>query len=75
MIELTARIARRVRLGQPDARFGGPPLGPCRVQAHEGVVSITWAQGDACESLILSSEEFEDHLLAGSIVIVPKQRS
>lgn len=72
MLTLTARITGRMRHGQPPKPpFIGPPPGPCCVQAHEGVVSLVWQEGDASRSLVISLEEFEDNLQAGVITIVP----
>ncbi len=69
MLELSACIIGRIRYG-PQGRWDpGPAPGACRVQAHEGVVSITWNDKGASRSIVLSMEAFDDNLLAGSIML------
>ena len=47
------------------------PRGHCRVQAHEGFVSLAWlTEGGGAHSVTMSSHRFAEHLEAGAIVIV-----
>lgn len=47
------------------------PRGRCKVETHEGIVSLSWTTDDAhTESTILTGPGFEKHLESGAILIV-----
>lgn len=47
------------------------PRGHCRVQAHEGFVSLAWAtETGGSQSATITAHRFAEHLEAGAIVIV-----
>ena len=53
---------------------GGPaervPEGHCRVEAHEGFVSLTWSVGDGTRSATLTAARFDEYLDAGAIIVL-----
>ena len=53
---------------------GGPPErvpeGHCRVEAHEGFVSLTWSDEEGTRSATLTAARFEDYLEAGAIGVL-----
>lgn len=46
------------------------PRGHCRVQAHEGFVSLAWLAETGNASATVPARRFAEHLEAGAIVIV-----
>lgn len=46
------------------------PQGRCRVEAHEGFVSLAWADGAWRHSASLTAQRFEDYLEAGAILVL-----
>ena len=53
--------------GGPPARI---PTGHCRVEAHEGVVSVSWHQEDRRRSATMRASQFEQCLVAGAVVVL-----
>ena len=51
----------------PPARI---PMGRCKVETHEGFVSLSWSDTHWTHSATLSTERFEDCLEAGAILIL-----
>lgn len=61
--------------GRVTAGSEGPavlvPRGRCRVQTHEGIVSVSWtADTGRTESVVMTGPRFEEHLEAGAILIL-----
>ena len=63
-----------VRGALTEQEGSGPvvvPRGHCKVEAHEGVVSLLWEAGDGePHSVTLAAGRFERHLDSGAIVIL-----
>ncbi|WP_428423353.1 hypothetical protein [Methylibium sp.] len=71
MFALNAHIAGRVCGPSANGAHPKVPVGPCMIEAHEGVVSIIWVQGDEEASIVISIMEFEDYVQNRDIRILP----
>ncbi|WP_428422486.1 hypothetical protein [Methylibium sp.] len=70
MLSFDALVQGRVTYEGAQGPPSRIPLGWCTAQAHEGFVSLSWTEGGEERAAVLSVQQFEDHLEAGSIVIV-----
>jgi hypothetical protein len=70
MLAFDGLVRSRLR----EAAGGVPvvvPRGRCRVQVHEGIVSLSWTTDSGkAGSVVLTTARLEDYLEAGSILIV-----
>jgi hypothetical protein len=63
-----------VRSRLKEAGGGVPvvvPRGRCRVEVHEGIVSLSWtAESGKAASVVLTTDRLEYYLEGGSILII-----
>ena len=70
MLAFDALVRGRVTYevaGGPPARI---PTGHCRVEAHEGFVSVSWPHEDCTRSAKMRSSQFEEWLEAGAVLVL-----
>ena len=70
MLAFDALCRGRVTFDASDGAPARVPEGHCRVEAHEGFVSLAWVEKDGPRSITLSAERFEAYLEAGAIVVL-----
>jgi hypothetical protein len=70
MLAFDALVRGRVIFSAPEGAPDRVPEGHCRVEAHEGFVSLAWAEEDGTRSATLPAERFEEYLEAGAIVVL-----
>ena len=60
--------------GRVTYEVAGPPVripqGHCRVQPHEGFVSLMWSEDEWTHSATLTAARFEESLEAGAVVVL-----
>jgi hypothetical protein len=60
--------------GRVTYEVAGPPVhipqGRCRVQPHEGFVSLLWSENEWTHSATLTAARFEESLEAGAVVVL-----
>lgn len=70
MLVFDALVRGRVTYEVAD----GPPIrvpqGHCRVQAHEGFVSLSWSEDKWTNSATLTAERFWEYLDSGAILVL-----
>ena len=70
MLAFDALVRGRVTYEVADGPPTRIPVGRCKVEAHEGFVSLSWSDAQWTHSATLSSERFETYLEAGAILIL-----
>lgn len=70
MLSFDALVRGRVKLEEGPGVSARVPPGRCTVQAHEGIVSLSWTENGEERSATLSAQQFEEYLDAGAILIV-----
>jgi hypothetical protein len=70
MLSFDALVRGRVKYDGEQGPGSRVPPGRCTVQAHEGVVSLTWSEEGLERSATLSAQQFEEYLEGGAILIV-----
>ena len=70
MLAFDALVRGRVIYDAADGAPDRVPEGHCRVEAHEGFVSLAWVEEEGTRSATLSAEQFEDYLEAGAIIVL-----
>ena len=76
MLVIDALVRGRVPYEVADGPSVAPiPQGLCRVQAHEGFVSLLWSEDQWTHSATLAAERFEEWLEAGTVVVLNAAQS
>lgn len=66
-----ANIDGAVPYAGPDGPQPAVPKGPCRVEFHDGTVTLTWTEGDGEATAVITREQFDRHVDSGAIVLLP----
>ncbi|MBA3598660.1 MAG: hypothetical protein H0W40_14975 [Methylibium sp.] len=55
----------------PDGPQPTVPKGPCSVEPHAGTVTLTWSEGAGEETAVISSDQFDQLVQRGAIILLP----
>ena len=70
MLAFDALVRGRVTYGVLDGHPARIPPGRCRVETHEGFVSLTWTDKVWTRSTTMSPVRFAEWLGTGAVVVV-----
>lgn len=54
----------------PDGPQPTVPQGPCGIEPHDATVTLTWIEGEGEKTAVISREQFEQHVLSGTIELL-----
>jgi len=70
MLVFDALVRGRVMYEIADGPPERIPMGRCRVETHEGFVSLTWTDKEWTRSTTMSPARFAEWLGTGAVVVV-----
>lgn len=70
MLAFDVLVRGRVTYEALDGAPARVPRGHCRVETHEGFVSLLWIDDVGAHSATLTAERFEEHLEGGAVLVL-----